>query len=47
MSLQELGPRRLLQTLRRGFQTVLAEDGGDRASGDVMIEVRQGALIRV
>src|ERR1700731_2864355 len=35
---QELCPGRLLQTLRRGFQAVVAEDVGDRASADLMIE---------
>ena len=44
MCLQELSPRRLLQALGRGLQAMFAEDRGDRASGDVVIEVGQGAL---
>jgi hypothetical protein len=44
MGLQELGPRRLLQPIRRWLQAVFAEDGGDRASGDLVIEIRQSAL---
>jgi hypothetical protein len=44
MSLQELCPRRLFQPIRRGLQVVLAKDRGDRASGDLVIEVREGSL---
>src|SRR5262249_39113495 len=41
---QELGPRRLPQPIRRGLHAVFAEDGGDRAAGDFVIQVRQRAL---
>jgi len=44
MGLHEPDPRRLLQPIGRGLQAVFAKDGGDRASGDLVIEVRQRAL---
>ncbi len=37
-------PRRLRHTVGRGFHAVFAEDVGDRASGDPMIQIGQGAL---
>ena len=43
VTLQELGPGRPLHALRRGFQAMVAKDVGDRASGDVVIEVGQRA----
>jgi len=33
-------PRRLLHALGRGLQAIFAQDGGDRASGDCVIEVQ-------
>ena len=44
MRLQELGPRRLLHSLWRGFQAVRTKDVGDGASTDLMTEVGQGPL---
>ena len=44
VSLQELRPGRLLQTLGRGFQAVFAENVGDGAASDLMMEVGHGSL---
>ena len=47
MGLQELGPRRLLQPIRRRLQSVFTEDGGDRTARDLVIQLANAPWMRV